>query len=186
MIGSFVYSDPVIRANLFVGNSAQAIETNNSWAKVINNTIVFNGSGVDGYGFYSSSPTYKNCIIWGNGDDLTRTANATYSCIQDGDAGAGNISSDPLLLILEMVTIIYSRFLLVSMLAIQIQSIMMLRIQTIKVMLYSLLLELLEMIWGALVVDKTIIVGINKIILFYQHHFLFPKTILIHLIQRQQ
>jgi outer membrane protein assembly factor BamB len=96
MIGSFVYSDPVIRKNVFIGNTGQAIETNNSWAEVSNNTIVNNGSGADGYGYYSPSPTYNNCIIWGNGDDLTRTAYATYSCIGNGDTGTGNISSDPL------------------------------------------------------------------------------------------
>ncbi len=38
--------------------------------------------------------TITNCIIWGNGDDLNG-ASATYSCIEDGDAGTGNISSDP-------------------------------------------------------------------------------------------
>ncbi len=36
------------------------------------------------------------CILWNPGaDDLYRST-ATYSCIMDGDAGTGNIGSDPL------------------------------------------------------------------------------------------
>lgn len=100
MIGSMVYQDPIIKNNLIVHNG-RATETNNSWAKIINNTIALNAMGVDGYGFYSSSPTYKNCIIWANGDDLTRTASATYSCIEDGDAGTGNINQNPLFVDIE-------------------------------------------------------------------------------------
>jgi outer membrane protein assembly factor BamB len=95
MIGALTYSNPIIKNNLISENTGKAIDTNNSWASVVNNTIINNGSGVDGYGYYSSSPTYKNCIIWGNGDDLTRSAVATYSCIEDGDTGFGNISEDP-------------------------------------------------------------------------------------------
>jgi len=36
----------------------------------------------------------KNNWIYNNGDDLSGCS-ATYSCIEDGDAGTGNISSDP-------------------------------------------------------------------------------------------
>ncbi len=42
------------------------------------------------------SSTILNCILWGNGDDISDSFTATYSCIEDGDAGTGNISSDPL------------------------------------------------------------------------------------------
>jgi hypothetical protein len=38
--------------------------------------------------------TITNTIAWENGDDLLSCA-ATYSCIQDGDAGTGNISGNP-------------------------------------------------------------------------------------------
>ena len=106
MIGSFVESDPVIENNLIIDNHASfdggAIYANNSWALVRNNTIVNNRSsfsdktgGVHSRGFYSPSPDIINCIIWGNGIDLGETAAATYSNIEDGDAGAGNISIDP-------------------------------------------------------------------------------------------
>jgi hypothetical protein len=38
--------------------------------------------------------TITNTIAWENGDDLM-SCTATYSCIQDGDAGTGNISGNP-------------------------------------------------------------------------------------------
>jgi hypothetical protein len=44
-------------------------------------------------GFYGY-PILKNCIVWDCNDDL-KSCIATYSCIQDGDSGTGNISSNP-------------------------------------------------------------------------------------------
>jgi outer membrane protein assembly factor BamB len=102
MIGSLEYPNPIIANNLIMGNDADlgdAIYANNSWARLLNNTVVNNGAGsgdgTQAIGFYSSSPTIKNCIVWGNGDDLSGTAVATYSDIEDGDPGTGNISADP-------------------------------------------------------------------------------------------
>ena len=39
--------------------------------------------------------TVTNSVLWANGDDLVNVA-ATYSNIEDGDPGEGNISADPL------------------------------------------------------------------------------------------
>ena len=53
---------------------------------------------IRGIDFYDGTePQISNCILWGNpdGNDIVE-APATYSCIKDGDAGEGNISSDPL------------------------------------------------------------------------------------------
>lgn len=96
MIGSYAYSDPVIKNNLFIQNDGKAIDANNSWAEAYNNTFVENGVGVHSVGFYQSSPYMWNNIYWDNGDDLSGGAKATYSCIQSKDAGIGNISSDPM------------------------------------------------------------------------------------------
>ena len=62
------------------------------WVDLLNNTIVGNTN----YGIYnySTQPTISNCILWDNSDDLY-DCSATYSCIEDGDGGTGNISSDP-------------------------------------------------------------------------------------------
>lgn len=59
-----------------------------------NCTIAYNG-GAGVYAGTNSSPQIFNCILWGNGDDLYN-AWSIYSCVEDGDAGDGNISSDPL------------------------------------------------------------------------------------------
>ncbi|MFA5252162.1 MAG: right-handed parallel beta-helix repeat-containing protein, partial [Phycisphaerae bacterium] len=41
-----------------------------------------------------TSPTITNCIVWDCNDDLYGCS-VTYSCIQDGDTGTGNLSSYP-------------------------------------------------------------------------------------------
>ena len=62
------------------------------------NTITGNTASSDGGGIYCDSsvlPTIIDCIIWGNGDDLYHCS-ATYCCIEDNDAGEGNIHEDPI------------------------------------------------------------------------------------------
>jgi len=62
-------------------------------ADIHNCTIVDNSSyGIKGAEFAEFD--IKNCIIWENSDDLY-DCNAIYSCISNGDAGIGNISTDP-------------------------------------------------------------------------------------------
>jgi hypothetical protein len=64
-----------------------------SVATMRNNTIVHNiNAGI--YLDSGTAPAISNCIIWDCNDDLYGCT-ATYSCIQDGDAGTGNINSDP-------------------------------------------------------------------------------------------
>jgi len=59
---------------------------------VTNCTIAGNDKdGIRGDG----TSVISDCIIWDNEDDLY-SCSATYSCIEDGDSGTGNISSDPL------------------------------------------------------------------------------------------
>ena len=94
---------PTIINSLIQGNSAGryggAIDCYNSSPTITNCTIIGN-SGVSNYGgvfadYTLSSPTITNSILWGNGDDLVGCT-ATYSCIEDGGPGTGNISGDPL------------------------------------------------------------------------------------------
>jgi regulator of RNase E activity RraA len=56
-----------------------------------NNTIVGNTTGIFNLGL---SPSISNCIVWGNGTEL-QGCTVTYSCVEGGAAGTGNISSDP-------------------------------------------------------------------------------------------
>lgn len=65
---------------------------------ITNCTITGNSARYVG-GIWASSdstPSIINSVLWGNGNDLSGCT-ATYSNIEDGDAGMGNISSDPLL-----------------------------------------------------------------------------------------
>ncbi len=94
--GVYVNQTPVTIYNTFiVDHTGDGLYLNNSDATVINNTIAYNfdyGIRVNG-----GSPTVKNCILWGNLYDLSGVS-ATYSNIQSGDPGEGNLDPpcDPL------------------------------------------------------------------------------------------
>jgi len=103
-------SDPVITNCVFVGNSARdriggAINNRNySNPTFINCTIVGNSAGASGGAVgcqESGSGTAVNCLIWDNTAPnypaIGPGFSATYSLVQGGYAGTGNISADPLL-----------------------------------------------------------------------------------------
>ncbi len=64
---------------------------------VRNCTVV--GNKVNGISAYSTTipAEISNCIVWDNEYEDLDSCSATYSCIEDGDAGEGNISEDPLM-----------------------------------------------------------------------------------------
>jgi hypothetical protein len=71
-----------------------------STVTITNNTIVDNfGNGIATniypVGFETGSATIQNNILWGNNDDLVNLS-PTYSDIEDGDPGEGNISTYPM------------------------------------------------------------------------------------------
>ena len=78
----------------------------NNSAQLINNTIV-NNSAVQGGSVYIgwnndhvSYPYIENSILWGNGSSIfinTGGVNVTYSDVEGGWPGIGNIDADPLL-----------------------------------------------------------------------------------------
>lgn len=74
--------------SFIVDNPGVGIYLNAATIDIINNTIANNTS----IGIYaeSSVPTVRNCILWGNADDLNG-ATATYSNIMGGDSGIGNL-----------------------------------------------------------------------------------------------
>jgi len=90
--------------NLIVSNTADSMGGGlvcyNSVARIAGNTIANNSAQGDGGGgieFLNSSGDIVNCILWGNGDDLSG-CKATFSCIEDDDEedqGEGNIHNDP-------------------------------------------------------------------------------------------
>ncbi len=96
-----------LRSNLIYGNGISGIDISNSSGAepnviVVNNTIVGNSD----YGIYSAEANdvnAVNCIVYANGDDAndnlyagdSETFDVTYSCIEGGYTGTGNISSAP-------------------------------------------------------------------------------------------
>jgi hypothetical protein len=86
--GSLGVEDSIIADN---GEAGIRIDMYSS-ATVSRTTI----AGHTSYGIRAAAgnATAANCIIWDNGDDLY-FATTTYSDIEDGDAGTGNISEDP-------------------------------------------------------------------------------------------
>jgi predicted outer membrane repeat protein len=97
------YSDPDIKNCLFVQNSAQQGESvycyYGSSPKITNSTILHNSQiAIDGITSSEGSlPIVTNSIIWGyNTRSITGQADVTYSDIEIGYNGEGNIDSDPI------------------------------------------------------------------------------------------
>ncbi|HUW19732.1 MAG TPA: S8 family serine peptidase [Sedimentisphaerales bacterium] len=85
---------PVIRNNWMVGGGISFVPFGKQ--TIENNTIVGTTRAI------AKPPgtaelIIRNCIFWGNGDDLAGGLSATYSCIEDvnDSNGEGNITSDP-------------------------------------------------------------------------------------------
>jgi parallel beta-helix repeat protein len=101
-------SSPTIQNNEISGNSANTgggihSQDNSSFPRIINNTISRNSASTGGgiYCRYTSFPTVLNTILWANSPveifvDAISDINITYSDIQGGWPGAGNINADPL------------------------------------------------------------------------------------------
>jgi predicted outer membrane repeat protein len=100
-------STPTVTNTTFSGNSATerggGMYNGASSPLVTNCTITENTASIDSGGIYNeaSSPVFTNCIIWGNsnGEILGNAAAAptvSYSIVQGGYTGTGNVNSDPL------------------------------------------------------------------------------------------
>jgi len=97
-------SSPTLTNCTFCNNTADYGGGMCNWdfvnAKVINCTFSGNASG-EGGGMlnYQSKPTVTNCILWGDIPDEisnnTSTVTVTYSDVDGGYAGMGNIDTDP-------------------------------------------------------------------------------------------
>jgi len=98
-------SGPQIKNNWIYSNGGNGIETYNpvtlplAKAVIVNNTIVNNdANGVKSD--YAADVNIRNCIIWDSGTNElyagdSETFGVTYSCIEGGYTGMGNINSDP-------------------------------------------------------------------------------------------
>jgi subtilisin family serine protease len=95
-------SGPIVTNCAFIGNGAQysggGLSASGSNTRVTNcifagNLAQYSGGGICGYG-----GTVTNCILWDNeGGQISGDVNVTYSDVQDGWPGLGNINEDPML-----------------------------------------------------------------------------------------
>jgi len=99
-------SYPQVINNIISGNSTTnsggGIGTYNCSPTIVNNTITGNSATNGGGGITVNdfTPMVKNTILWGNTGGQIRiisgSINITYSCIQGGWSGTGNIDVDPM------------------------------------------------------------------------------------------
>jgi hypothetical protein len=99
-----------IENNLIAGNTAAycggGIRCNESSPAITGNTLVGNTAAYGGgiCALESSFPTVLNSILWENGanigeevfDDVTSSITVTYSDVEGGKEGEGNVDADPL------------------------------------------------------------------------------------------
>lgn len=91
------YSNPTISNCVVINNQfyyGDGIFCHNSSPTLINCTISGNSNGIETS--YNSNPTLMNCILWGNtNEQIVGGAAVSYSDVQGGWPGAGNIIEDP-------------------------------------------------------------------------------------------
>ncbi len=104
------YSGAVIKNNVIAYNSGGqdyggggiwVVDNGDDPIIIENNTIYKNSSYLGGGGMriWASDVTIRNCIFWGNeasySDQIQGTGDVTYSDVQDGYDGEGNLNVDP-------------------------------------------------------------------------------------------
>lgn len=92
----------VVASNKLSGSNVAAVNLNGGNminCTVVGNTRVSGNTSSEQYAVKSSNNGCQitNCIIYGNVRSISGKANVTYSCVQGGYDGTGNISSNPLL-----------------------------------------------------------------------------------------
>jgi len=99
-------SSPTVTNCIFIGNAVSTdfgrgggMENWLSSSPTVTNctfssNTAFSGGGISNW---SSSPTVTNCILWGDTpDEIDGSSTVSYSDIQGGFAGTGNINANPL------------------------------------------------------------------------------------------
>jgi parallel beta-helix repeat protein len=85
------YSSPMVTNCVIAKNSGYGIQCYSSPSFSITNCTIV---GNVGRGISDCTGQITNCIFWNNSDDLYNCS-ATYSCIENGDNGTGNINVLP-------------------------------------------------------------------------------------------
>jgi len=98
------FSTPAITNTTFVTNSSNAgggMNNSSSSPTITNCTFYGNtASSTGGIMFnFQSSPVINNCVMWGNSSaisNISSTPTVSYSTVQGGHAGTGNLNTNPL------------------------------------------------------------------------------------------
>ncbi len=107
MCGSATAENCIIARNYARGWGGGIYENSGSDAIVLNCTITENSAGEDGGGI-CGSPIVTNCIIWANSPDaIAGSPTVSYSNIQCGSKGEGNIDEDPLFTLVPWFGFVY-------------------------------------------------------------------------------
>ncbi|MHC4637219.1 MAG: right-handed parallel beta-helix repeat-containing protein [Planctomycetota bacterium] len=109
--GIYCYNSyPEIVECVFSENTDYGIYIRSGKPTISNCTFFCNDSGIKGddgiisnctitkntnYGLFAFSGLISNCIIWGNAQQLYDSSKPTYSCVQGGSLGVGNIDANP-------------------------------------------------------------------------------------------
>ncbi|MEZ4954412.1 MAG: choice-of-anchor Q domain-containing protein [Saprospiraceae bacterium] len=98
--GMFISGSPTLTNCVFRGNSTVSTGGGifNSGSPTLTNcSFSGNDAAAAGLGGVAgSSLIITNCIIWGNSSGITGSANVTYSIVQGGHPGTGNLNVNPL------------------------------------------------------------------------------------------
>ncbi len=95
----------IVINSMFSGNDAEVgggIHARNNTSPQVSNCTFSLNAATEGGAIYSrdtSSPTVTNCVVWGNSGEAlggSGIPNVTYSCVEGGCEGIGNIDADPL------------------------------------------------------------------------------------------
>ncbi len=105
-IGNTDYSSPMVTCCVFTGNSAgysgggifNELHSNPTLTNcTFSGNVAESGGGMSN--MHNSNPTLTNCILWDGGDEIYNndgsTITITYSDVQDGWSGEGNIDAVP-------------------------------------------------------------------------------------------
>jgi len=84
---------------LLIGNSGplvSPVDRGFSGPILFEGCVMTDNSSYGGPLFYSGDVQVRNSILWDNVEDWPSYMMVTYSCIENGSSGAGNIAADPL------------------------------------------------------------------------------------------
>lgn len=93
---TMVFTNTLFRDN--TGPTASAVYTQQSSPQFINCTFTRNTGSAALRSDGTPTAMLTNCILWGDSSEVSGSPSITYSDVQGGFSGAGNINADPLFL----------------------------------------------------------------------------------------